>query len=76
MKRDRRTGEPIVVDLSHSPDVYKTRYCFPSASCGFTRGQPGLRCVKSCPGRPSRYRRAALAPFGRYLVRISELPWA
>lgn len=29
MKRDRRTGEPIVLDLAHSSAVYQTRYRSP-----------------------------------------------
>lgn len=27
--RDRRTGEPIIVDLAHSPETYRRRYRFP-----------------------------------------------
>jgi len=29
VSRDRRTGEPIVLTLAHSPEVYRRRYRFP-----------------------------------------------
>jgi hypothetical protein len=46
---DRTTGEPIVMDLSHSPDVYRSRYQFPF---GYLWAYPAAAWAALCETMP------------------------